>query len=68
LKDPVSLEDLGDRIAARRLELGMPEDDEETLEALRNKGARRTDSKRALLRAIDDLHEAGGTTAPKAHY
>lgn len=68
MRDPVSLEELGSAIAARRRELGVPEDDEETLEALRNKGARRTDSKRALLRAIEDLHEADGTNAPKAHY
>jgi hypothetical protein len=47
----VRLSDLGADIARRRAELGDPE-------LPRNSGARRTPSKRALLKAIE---EAGGS-------
>jgi hypothetical protein len=42
--------EMGARLAARRAELGLPE-------LPRNSGTRRTPSKRALLKAIED---AGG--------
>lgn len=47
-REPITLEALGDRIAKRRAELGIPE-------APRNAGQNRTPSKRALLKAIEDL-------------
>jgi hypothetical protein len=47
---PITLDELGQRLARRKAELGLP--------ALpRNSGNRRTPSKRALLKAIED---AGG--------
>ena len=49
-REPITLEALGERIAARRAALGNPD-------VPRNSGARRTSSKRALLKAIE---EAGG--------
>jgi hypothetical protein len=49
-REPVTLEALGRRIAERRAQLGEPE-------VPRNAGTRRTPSKRALLKAIED---AGG--------
>ena len=49
-REPVTLEALGRRIAARRAELGG-------VTIPRNAGTRRTPSKRALLKAIED---AGG--------
>lgn len=47
----INMADFGRTLAARRAELGNPE-------MPRNSGARRTPSKRALLKAIE---EAGGT-------
>jgi hypothetical protein len=47
---PISMEELGRRIAARRAELGITDAD-----IPRNSGARRTESKKALLKAIKDL-------------
>lgn len=49
-REPVTLEELGQRIARRRAELGE-------VDLPRNSGTRRTPSKRALLKAIKD---AGG--------
>ncbi|HKT84538.1 MAG TPA: hypothetical protein VJQ77_00470 [Novosphingobium sp.] len=49
-REPITLEELGARIARRRAELGK-------VEVPRNSGNRRTGSKRALLKAIE---EAGG--------
>jgi hypothetical protein len=49
-RDPVALEALGERIGRRRAELGE-------VDVPRNSGKRRTASKRALLKAIE---EAGG--------
>lgn len=49
-RDPLSLDALGQRIARRRAELGE-------IDVPRNSGKRRTASKRALLKAIED---AGG--------
>lgn len=49
-REPVAMEALARRIAARKAELGNPEPP-------RNTGKRRTPSKRALLKAIED---AGG--------
>jgi hypothetical protein len=49
---PIALEELGARIARRRAELGITDAD-----IPRNSGKRRTESKKALLKAIE---EAGG--------
>jgi hypothetical protein len=49
-REPIALEALGRRIAARKAELGLPDPP-------RNAGQNRTPSKRALLKAIED---AGG--------
>ncbi len=49
-REPVSLEALGQRITRRRAEIGE-------IDIPRNSGTRRTASKRALLKAIED---AGG--------
>jgi hypothetical protein len=49
-RDPLTLEALGARVVARGAELGNPE-------VPHNTGKRRTPSKRALLKAIED---AGG--------
>lgn len=49
-REPVTLDALGQRIARRRAELGE-------IDVPRNAGTRRTPSKRALLKAIED---AGG--------
>ena len=49
-REPITLEALGRRIAARKAELGLPDPP-------RNAGKHRTASKRALLKAIED---AGG--------
>lgn len=49
-REPIALEALGRRIAARKAELGIPDPP-------RNAGQNRTPSKRALLKAIE---EAGG--------
>jgi hypothetical protein len=49
-REPVTLEGLGQSITRRRAELGE-------VEIPRNSGTRRTPSKRALLKAIED---AGG--------
>ncbi len=46
----IQMAEMGERIAARKAELGLPEPP-------RNAGTRRTASKRALLKAIED---AGG--------
>ncbi len=50
--EPITLEELGRQIARRRAELGLTDAD-----IPRNSGARRTASKKALLKAIRD---AGG--------
>lgn len=47
-REPVTLKDLGARIARRAAELGG-------VEVPRNTGTRRTASKRALLKAIEDI-------------
>jgi hypothetical protein len=47
---PISMAELGARVAAHKAELGLPD-------LPRNSGKRRTASKRALLKAIED---AGG--------
>lgn len=47
-REPVSLEEFGRRIAARKAGLGLPDPP-------RNAGKNRTASKRALLKAIGDL-------------
>jgi hypothetical protein len=49
-REPITLEELGRRIDRRRAEVG-------DIEIPRNSGKRRTASKRALLKAIE---EAGG--------
>ena len=50
--EPITLEELGRKIARRRTELGITDAD-----MPRNSGLRRTASKKALLKAIK---EAGG--------
>lgn len=50
--EPITLEELGRKIARRRAELGITDAD-----IPRNSGLRRTASKKALLKAIKD---AGG--------
>ncbi|MFK4792156.1 hypothetical protein [Sphingobium sp. ZW T5_29] len=50
--EPITLEELGRKIARRRAELGITDAD-----MPRNSGTRRTASKKALLKAIKD---AGG--------
>ncbi|GLV25963.1 hypothetical protein [Sphingobium sp. Cam5-1] len=50
--EPITLEELGRKIARRRAELGITDAD-----MPRNSGLRRTASKKALLKAIK---EAGG--------
>lgn len=55
-REPIKIEELGRRTAARRAELGLT-DDAELSRKLRNAGKNRTASKRALLKAIED---AGG--------
>jgi len=52
----IDMAELGARLAARRAELGLT-DDAELCRKLRNAGNNRTESKRALLKAIED---AGG--------
>lgn len=47
-REPVTLGDLGARIARRAAELGG-------VDVPRNSGTRRTASKRALLRAVEEL-------------
>ena len=49
-REPIALDALGRRLAARKAELGLPDPP-------RNAGNSRTESKRALLEAIED---AGG--------
>ena len=49
-RPPIDMAELGERIAKRRAELGVPE-------LPRNSGKNRTPRKRALLKAIED---AGG--------
>ena len=49
-REPISLEALGQRLAARKAALGLPDPP-------RNAGKSRTPSQRALLKAIE---EAGG--------
>jgi len=44
----IRMADVGARVAARKAELGLPE-------LPRNAGTNRTPSKRALLKAIEDL-------------
>jgi hypothetical protein len=51
--EPITLDELGRQIARRRAELGVTDAD-----IPRNSGRRRTASKKALLKAIED---AGGT-------
>ena len=54
----IRMADLAAQIAARRAELNLPHHGHpEHVEGLRNAGANRTESKRALLKAIKD---AGG--------
>ncbi|WP_088185451.1 hypothetical protein [Sphingobium sp. Z007] len=48
--EPITLEELGRQIARRRAELGITDAD-----IPRNSGARRTESKKALLKAIKDI-------------
>ncbi|MCW2395403.1 MULTISPECIES: hypothetical protein [unclassified Sphingobium] len=48
--EPIPLEELGARIARRRAELGITDAD-----IPRNSGTRRTESKKALLKAIKDV-------------
>lgn len=48
--EPITLEELGARIARRRAELGITDAD-----IPRNGGERRTDSKKALLDAIREI-------------
>jgi hypothetical protein len=48
--NPITLEELGRQIARRRAELGITDAD-----LPRNSGARRTESKKALLKAIKDI-------------
>ena len=50
--EPITLEELGRKIARRRAELGITD-----AVMPRNSGTRRTESKKALLKAIKD---AGG--------
>jgi hypothetical protein len=50
-REPIALEELGRRIAARKAKLGLPDPP-------RNAGKNRTASKRALLKAIEKV---GGT-------
>jgi hypothetical protein len=47
-RDPIALAELGRRIGARKAELGLPDPP-------RNAGNNRTASKRALLKAIEDI-------------
>ena len=47
-REPVTLEEFGRRIAARKAALGIPDPP-------RNAGKNRTASKRALLKAIEEL-------------
>ena len=47
-REPITLEELGRRIDRRRAEVG-------DIEIPRNSGNRRTASKRALLKAIEDI-------------
>lgn len=55
----IRMGEFGRRIAARKAELGLPDDsaDPELCRRTRNAGKNRTPSKRALLKAIED---AGG--------
>lgn len=51
----IRMAELGARLAARRAELGLPYDSAHPeLAQGRNTGKRRTPSKRALLKAIED--------------
>lgn len=47
-REPISMAELGARLAKRKAELGLPE-------LPRNSGKRRTASKRALLKAIEEV-------------
>jgi hypothetical protein len=47
-REPITLEELGQRIASREAALGG-------VDVPRNTGTRRTPSKRALLKAIEDV-------------
>lgn len=47
-REPIKMADLAARLAKRRAELGNPE-------IPRNSGKNRTPSKRALLKAIEDI-------------
>jgi hypothetical protein len=47
-REPIALEALGRRIAARKAALDLPDPP-------RNAGNKRTESKRALLKAIEDI-------------
>jgi hypothetical protein len=51
----IKMAEMGTRIAARRAALGMVTPANPALTEGRNSGARRTESKKALLKAIEDV-------------
>ena len=63
----VKLNELLEEIEARKASIGM-RDTPETVDAFRNKGARRTPAKRALLQRIEERARAAGRDPVTAHY
>lgn len=62
-----TLEDFLEGIRQRKAELGIVDALERT-EAMRNKGARRTEEKRAMLARVDERARQAGITPLKAYY
>jgi len=62
----VTFDDFVADVERRRAELGIV-DDAESLDALRNKGFGRTESKKTLLRAIAERSRAEGVEPPMAY-
>jgi len=62
-----TLEGFLEGIRQRKAELGLVDTPERT-EAMRNKGARRTEDKRAMLARIDERARQAGITPLKALY
>jgi hypothetical protein len=69
LEDVVELDfyDFQAQIEQRKRELGI-EETEADIEALRNKGGRRTEGKRALLRAAEQRALRSGKSPTRSYY
>lgn len=62
-----SLREHLERVAVRKVELGIRETPE-SVDAMRNKGGQRTDSKRELLRRTEERAQAAGLRSGKSYF